>query len=75
MGGTPIFSYIYDCDDDGEVGGMNDFGKGNQSTWRKPAPAHFVQHKSHLPEPGTNPGHRGGKPATNRFSYGAVRHY
>jgi hypothetical protein len=31
----------------------------------------FVHHKSHLLDPGTNPGCRGGKPATNRFSYGA----
>jgi hypothetical protein len=29
---------------------------------------HFVHHKSHLPDPGR----RGGKPATNRFSYGAA---
>jgi hypothetical protein len=27
-----------DDDDDGEVGGMNDFGRGNPSTQRKPAP-------------------------------------
>jgi hypothetical protein len=33
---------------------------------------HFVHHKSHLLDPGTNPGRRGGKPATNRFSYGAA---
>jgi hypothetical protein len=33
---------------------------------------HFVHHKSHLPEPGANPGRPGGKPATNRFSYGAA---
>jgi hypothetical protein len=33
---------------------------------------HFVHHKSHLPDPGANPGRRGGKPATNRFRYGAV---
>jgi hypothetical protein len=33
---------------------------------------HFVHHKSHLPDPGANPGHRGGKPATNCFSYGAA---
>jgi hypothetical protein len=33
---------------------------------------HFVHHKFHLPEPGANPGRRGGKPATNRFSYGAA---
>jgi hypothetical protein len=31
---------------------------------------HFVHHKSHWPDPGLNPG--GGKPATNRFSYGAA---
>jgi hypothetical protein len=30
---------------------------------------HFVHHKSHLPEPGANTGRRGGKPATNSFSY------
>jgi hypothetical protein len=31
---------------------------------------HFVHHKSHLPDPGSNPGRRGGKPATNRLNYG-----
>jgi hypothetical protein len=34
---------------------------------------HFVQHKSHLPDPGANPGRRGGKPATNRFICGAAQ--
>jgi hypothetical protein len=33
---------------------------------------HFAHHKSHLPDPGSNPGRRGGKPATNRLSYGAA---
>jgi hypothetical protein len=33
---------------------------------------HFVHHKSHLPDPSANPDRRGGKPATNRFSYGAA---
>jgi hypothetical protein len=33
---------------------------------------HFVHHKSHLPDPGSNPGRRGGKPATNRLSYGTA---
>jgi hypothetical protein len=33
---------------------------------------HFVHHKSPLPDPGANPGRRGGKPATNRFSYGTA---
>jgi hypothetical protein len=31
---------------------------------------HFVHH---LPDPAANPGRRGGKPATNRFSYGAAK--
>jgi hypothetical protein len=34
--------------------------------------SHFVHHKSHLSEPGSNPGCRGWKPATNRFSCGAA---
>jgi hypothetical protein len=33
---------------------------------------HFVHHKSHLPDPGSNPDRRGGKPATKRLSYGAA---
>jgi hypothetical protein len=33
---------------------------------------HFVHHISHLPDPCTNPGRHGGKPATNRFSCGAA---
>jgi hypothetical protein len=31
---------------------------------------HFVHHKSHMPRPGFE---RGGKPATNRLSYGAAK--
>jgi hypothetical protein len=33
---------------------------------------HFVHHKSYLPDPDSNPGRCGGKPATNRLSYGAT---
>jgi hypothetical protein len=33
---------------------------------------HFVRHKSHLRDPGSNPGRRDGKPATNLLSYGAA---
>jgi hypothetical protein len=33
---------------------------------------HFVHHKFHLPDPGSNPDRSGGKPATNRLSYGAA---
>jgi hypothetical protein len=32
----------------------------------------FVHHKSHLSDPSANPGRLGGKPATNRLSYGAA---
>jgi hypothetical protein len=35
---------------------------------------HIVHHKSYLPDPGSNPGRRGGKPATNFLSYGAALH-
>jgi hypothetical protein len=31
---------------------------------------HFIHHKSQMSWPGANPGRRGGKPATNRLSYG-----
>jgi hypothetical protein len=33
---------------------------------------HFVHHKSHSPDPGSNQGRCGGKPATNLLSYGAA---
>jgi hypothetical protein len=58
-----------DCED-GEVGGIK-IGRGSRSIRRKPAPTPFVHDKSHLPDPGAKSGCRGGKPTTNRFSYGA----
>jgi hypothetical protein len=66
----PIVPTPGDCDD-GEFGGMKTCGE-NRSTRRTPAPHHFVYHKSHLPDPGSNLDRRGGKPATNRLSYGAA---
>jgi hypothetical protein len=33
---------------------------------------HFVHHKFHLPDPGSNPGRHSGKPATNRLIYVAA---
>jgi hypothetical protein len=33
---------------------------------------HFVHHNSHMTRPGSNPGRRDGKLATNRLSYGAA---
>jgi hypothetical protein len=47
------------------IGGMK-IGKGNRSTRTKPALATLS------PDPGSNPGRRGEKPATNRLSYGAT---
>jgi hypothetical protein len=32
----------------------------------------FAHHKSQFSDPGSNPGRRGGKPATSRLIYGAV---
>jgi hypothetical protein len=34
---------------------------------------HFVHHKPHMLCPDANPGRRGGKPATNRWSYGTAK--
>jgi hypothetical protein len=36
---------------------------------------HFVEHKSHLPDPGTNLGRRSGKPVINCFSYGVAEFF
>jgi hypothetical protein len=33
---------------------------------------HCIHHKCHLPDPGANPGRRGGKPASNRLNYCAA---
>jgi hypothetical protein len=58
--------------DDGEIGGMK-IGRGHESTRRKPAPAPLCPPQILLDQtPGSNPGRRGGKPATNRLSYGAA---
>jgi hypothetical protein len=56
---------VGDC---GEIGGMK-IGRGNRSTRRKP-----VTTNPTWLDPGLNPGRRGGKPATNRLSYGAARY-
>jgi hypothetical protein len=69
----PIVPVPGDCED-GEVGGMKYGWQGKPKYLSR---RHFVHHKSHLPDPGANPGRRGAKPATNRFSYGAAKslHY
>jgi hypothetical protein len=54
--------------DDGEIGGM--IGRGNRTTRRKPAPNAALSATNPTCYPDENTGRRGGKPATNRLSYG-----
>jgi hypothetical protein len=62
---------MIDEGDCGAIGGKK-IARGNRSTWRKPAPASLCPPQiPHDQTPGSNPGRRGGKPATNRLSYGA----
>jgi hypothetical protein len=73
LGTAPTSGLLYkpqmiDEDDCGAIGGMK-IGRGNRSTRRKPAPAPLCQPQ--IPHDQT-PGRRGGKPATNRLSYGAA---
>jgi hypothetical protein len=58
--------------DDGEIGGK--IGRGNRSTRRKPAPMPLLSTTNPTCFPDANPGRRGGKPATNRLSYGTAMH-
>jgi hypothetical protein len=55
--------------DDGEIGGMM-IGRGNRSTRRKSAPVLLCPPQTPRACPDTNSG--GGKPATNRLSYGTA---
>jgi hypothetical protein len=60
--------------DDGEIGGMM-IGRGNQSTWRKPAPVPLCSPQAPHGCPVTNLGHHIGKPATNYLSYDTALMY
>jgi hypothetical protein len=51
----PLLTTPGDCDD-GEVGGMNDFGRGNRSTRKKPAPTPLCPQQIPLARPGREPG-------------------
>jgi hypothetical protein len=66
----PIVPAPRDCEDE-EYGGMNWQGKPKYSEKTCPG-ATLSTTNSTWPDPGLNPGHRCGKPATNRFSYGAA---
>jgi hypothetical protein len=63
---------MIDVGDCGAIGGMK-IGRGNRSTGRKPAPSATLSTTNPTwPDPGSNPGRRGGKSATNRLSYGVA---
>jgi hypothetical protein len=70
---TGLFYQHRTIDDEcGVVGGMR-IGTGNWSTRRKRVPGATLSSKNPTwPAPGSNPGRRGGKPATNRLSYCAA---
>jgi hypothetical protein len=53
----PLLTVPGDCDD-GEVGGMNGFGRGNRSTRRKPVPTPLCPPQILLARPGREPGPR-----------------
>jgi hypothetical protein len=57
-----------DCED-GEIGGMM-IDKRNRSTGRTPTPVSVCPPQTLHACPDANTGRRGGKPATNRLSYG-----
>jgi hypothetical protein len=70
----PLLAYCTcpgDCEDGKLVEWMVLAGKAEVLGENLPR-RHFVHQKSHLPDAGANPGLRGGKPATNRFSYVAA---
>jgi hypothetical protein len=66
----PIMPALGDYDD-GEIGGT--IGRGNRSTRRKPAPVPLCPSQTPHVCPDANPYRRGGKPASNRLSYGTAK--
>jgi hypothetical protein len=57
--------------DDGEFGGMKN-GRGTEVLRENLPSATLSTINPTWPDPGSNPGRRGGKPATNRLRYGAA---
>jgi hypothetical protein len=55
--------------DDREIGGIM-IGRGNRSTRGKPSPVPLCPPQTPHAYSDSNPGRRGGKPATNRLRYG-----
>jgi hypothetical protein len=55
MGGSSIFLLYLGDFDDGEVGGMNGFGRENRSTPRRPAPTSLFPPQIPLARPEREP--------------------
>jgi hypothetical protein len=55
LGTAAIPTIPGDCED-GDVGGMNGFGRGNRSTRRKPTPKPLCPPETPLARPGREPG-------------------
>jgi hypothetical protein len=68
----PLLLPALDDYDAGEIGGMM-IGRENRSNRRKPVPSPALSTTNSTCCPDENPGRRGGKPATNRLSYGTVQ--
>jgi hypothetical protein len=66
----PVVPALGDCDD-GQIGGKRLAGKPKYSE-KTCYSATFFTINPTWPNPGSNPGRRGGKPATNRLRYGAA---
>jgi hypothetical protein len=66
----PIMPALGDYYDE-EIGGII-IGRGNRSTRRKTWPSAALSATKPTCCPEANPRHRGGKPATNRLSYGTA---
>jgi hypothetical protein len=66
----PIVPALGD-NDDGEIGGIM-IGRGNRSIRRKPTLVPFYPPQTPTCCPEANPDRRGGKPGTNRMSYGTA---
>jgi hypothetical protein len=64
--------WMIDGDDCGEISGMDEWrGKPKYSEETCPSAAQLTIDPTSL-DPGWNPGHRGGRAATNRLSYGTA---
>jgi hypothetical protein len=74
----PLTGLLYqprmrDDGDCGEIGGLY-IGRETEVLGENLLQRHFCPSQNPTwPDPGLNPGRRGGKPATNRLSYGAAK--